>query len=700
MSRRESPFALAVLVACIAAAGLLPRPALPQPDVAALVQQMPDADRDGKYTGPSPGDAERVYQAIFNGGRNSILQLIGMIVEPGAGDDYKARYVLHGLAIYVGRPGLETERRVAGDALISALTGDTSPGVKRCLIQELQFLGETRSAEAIGSFLLDEALCDDAAMALVALGQEAAGPLAKALPDAQGRSRLAVIQALGELRHAASADALVPLLQDEDSDCRVAAAVALGKIGAARGARPMIRALEVAEGYDRVQIFEACCVLADNLRQAVRSQSARRFYSGIWRATPGQGEPQVRHAVAQALAAESGAQPTEALVQALQANDPAVRAAAVYALGQRGDETAFPAVAAAMRDEDAGVRLVAISSVGPTGQEQSVPVLVAALPGEEPQGTRALWSALLTVPGAEANAALAQGLAGVPDGPDSALSRRVLLSVLTERRAAEGADPAFELATDEDAAVRVQALRALAVIADGTYAPRLTQLVARPRDGEESKAFEDALVATCLRISDEARRVEPLLPVLASAESGPRCVLLRVVGRIGAPASVSVLLEALSDGNAEVRDTAMRALSEFPNDRPAPQLLEIAKTTDNADHHVLALRGYVRMAEQQRANEDKCAMLKDAMGAAVGLDERRLVLDSMGKINSAEALTAVASWLTEPGLTERAGRAAVRIARELKAPDADTVRQAMQAVLQHVRTEEVRKDATDVLAGL
>lgn len=702
MKRTESYWAiLSIATMCgVAALAVLPHAATAQPDVAALVNEMPDADPDGKYTGPAPEEAQRVYEALLKGGQGSLLELIGMLVEPGQGEDYKARYVLHGLAIHVGRPGADAERRMLGDALISTLKGRTPTEVKRFVVQELQFLGEQRAVGALGGLLSDEALCMDAVLALVALGEQAAPPLAKALPKARGRNRLAIIQGLGELRHARSTPALIRILNQGGGEARVAAAAALGKIGDPRAVQPLVRALEASEGYERVQIAEACFVLANNLGQAGAEEAALRAYRGIWRALGDEAAPQTRYAVAEGLALRLSSEATANLVRRLKAEGAAMRAAIVHVLGRRGDATAFPAVASAMEDDDAGVRLMAMSSLGPLGREQSIPLLIAALPGDDPQVSRVLWTALLTAPGDQVNRALADGLSRVADGPDASDSRMIILDVLAERHASEGAEPALRLASDRDVAVRVKALRTLAVVADGTYAPRLVGLLPKATDAEELKALEDALVATCLRIPNEEQRVAPLLPAVTAGEVGPQCLVLRAAGRIGAAASVEVLVTALEDGNAEVRDTAMRALSEFPNDRPAAQLLEIAKTTDNADHHGLALRGYVRMAEQKRDNQAKLAMLGEAMGAARTVEEKRSVLDSISKLNNAEALMALVSYLPNPELANAAGRLAVRTARGMKGRDKDKIRQAMEAVLEHAKAEQVRKDAQDILAGL
>ncbi|MGD8237276.1 MAG: HEAT repeat domain-containing protein [Armatimonadota bacterium] len=699
-TRHPSLTHFCLLVACVAVAPVLLALPTQAADLAALVGTMPDADRDGKYTGPAPEEAQKVYDVILEGGAASIAELVGILVPPGEAEDYKARYVLHGIAIYVGRPGAEAQRRMFGEALISTLSSDIHKEVKRFVIQELQFLGETRAVNAIGRFLLDEAVCDDAAMALVALREGAAGTLAGALPHARGQCRLAIIQALGELRHAQSVPALIRALGEGYNDARLAAAVALGKIGDPTAVEPMLRTAAAAHGFPRVPMCDACLVLAENLCRAGNDNVGLRVYERMWTGVHAWAESQLRYAVVEGLAPPLASESSSNLIRQLRDSSPATRAAIVHLLGQRGDPAAFDSVASAMRDRDPGVRLVAASSLPAVGAEKSIPLLIGALPGESPEAARVLHAALLTVPGEGANEALADGLGNVRDRPDAAATRIFLLDVVTRRNATEAADAALFLTGNRDPAVRIAAVRALGALAGGDLAPSLVDLLAEAKDADELRALEDALVATCQRISPDGRRVEPLLPALAVADAEARCTLLRIAGRIGSGASVPLLLEALENNNATVRDAAMQSLADFPNDKAAPDLLRIAKTTDNPDHQVAAFRGYMRIAERKGGNEQKLAMLREAMGAAKRTEDSRSVIGSMGKINTAESLMAIASYLTEPALTERAGKAALSVVRKLKGRPADKIRQALRQVLEHTKAEDTRKAATELLEGL
>ena len=115
-------------------------------DLAALVNRIPELDVAGertgnkeqddirkrdenKLTGPKWAAAQEMFDTILRGGRDSIIALIDMLKEVDKGDDYKVRYVLHGLALYVCRPEKRGQRAVFIDALLSQIGGARAKAV-------------------------------------------------------------------------------------------------------------------------------------------------------------------------------------------------------------------------------------------------------------------------------------------------------------------------------------------------------------------------------------------------------------------------------------------------------------------------------------------------------------------------------------------------------------------------------------------
>jgi hypothetical protein len=296
-----------------------------KPNVAALVDQMPDTDNDikakqeeakaqaqpdapdkptpkpdrlgaaSKFTGPDPDGAEKIFAEILSGGRESIRELLGLVREPSDADykNYKVGYVLHGLVIRAGRGSKESERRLLADTLASQLGSDKhSKAVRAVFIRELRTLGGKESVSALGKQLGDDELCSDATLALLTIRDGAAVQFRSALAQSQGRNRVGIIQALGVLQDSDSAPALKKALNEQDPNVRRTAAWALANIGEASAIDALLKSADRAQGWERTEATRHCLLLADRLAASGKQSQANRVYVYL-RAT--RTDPSERH---------------------------------------------------------------------------------------------------------------------------------------------------------------------------------------------------------------------------------------------------------------------------------------------------------------------------------------------------------------------------------------------------------------------
>jgi HEAT repeat protein len=305
-----------------------------KPNVAALVEQMPDTDKEirakqaeagpqtqldapdkpkpkpdqwgaaSKFTGPDPSAAEKVFAEILSGGRERIVELLGLVREPSDADykDYKASYVLHGLVIYVGRAGNQSQRRLLAETLASQLGSDKhSKAVKGYFIRELRVIGGKEVVSALSPHLLDDELCADTAQALLTIRDGAAPRFRNALEKSKGRNRITMIQAMGVLQDTRSAGALKRALGDEDHQVRRTAAWALANIGEASATDALINAADNAQGWERTEATKACLLLAERLAATGQKRQATRIYAHLRDMRKDPGERHVREAAEKAL---------------------------------------------------------------------------------------------------------------------------------------------------------------------------------------------------------------------------------------------------------------------------------------------------------------------------------------------------------------------------------------------------------------
>lgn len=269
----------------------------------ALVDQMPNPDGRGMYTENMDKEKiEKAVAAICEGGAENARGLVEMLAEPGSEEDVKPHYALHCVVNHTLIVKDEEARKAFCDVMAAELSGEHSDYVKSFLCQTLQWAGRREAIDALGNLLLNEALCDPAAMALAAIKDGAADGLRKALPKAKGKCRLAIVDALAALADTGSASVFKDALDDPDCEVRIAAGAGLAEIGDASAADLLVKAADARPGWERVQATKHCMVLAENLAAAGKRGDAEKIYKHLRDSRKDPSEQYVREAAEKALA--------------------------------------------------------------------------------------------------------------------------------------------------------------------------------------------------------------------------------------------------------------------------------------------------------------------------------------------------------------------------------------------------------------
>lgn len=276
-------------------------------ELKSLVDQMPDPDDRGMYT--KNIDKEQIEAAvakIFEGGRDYLQGLIDMLGEPGSAENVKPHYALHCVLNHALIIGDDEARRVFGVTLASNLSADLSDYNKAYLCQELQWMGRSEAVEALGQLLLDEALTEPAAMALVAIKTGAAATFRQALPNAQGKCRLSIIDALVALEDPDALDELMAALEDEDPEVRIAARAGLAKLPVPAATRAVIQSVAGTTGWERTQAAKCLLVAAETVAAHGNTGGAKRIYDVVTTTFADPAEAHVREAAALGRASLTG----------------------------------------------------------------------------------------------------------------------------------------------------------------------------------------------------------------------------------------------------------------------------------------------------------------------------------------------------------------------------------------------------------
>ncbi len=372
---------------------------------------------------------------------------------------------------------------------------------------------------------------------------------------------------------------------------------------------------------------------------------------------------------------------------------PESQAGLLEALGERRDPVARPDVLNMLESKEEKVRAAALKALGFLGTDEDV----ALLADKAAEGTAAEKSAaresLVRLQFEGANDAIVKTLE-----QGSPAVRVELLGALAGRNARSELPTVYECVEDSEASVRVAALEALRLLADESQAAKLVEIVKAAGSDLERRKAELALLVLCSRSGQAC--LEAVLAGLDGAEGPSRAALLRAAARVGGPEALETVAAHVNHSDEAVSDEAVRRLSIWSDPAVLPELKALAEQKDNQRHHVLAIRGMVRLAS---AVEDKPAdvdTLAQALELAQRPAEKRLVLGALGGAAQAKAATLAAALLDDPSLCEEAALAVVRVAEKAEGSDAQTLRPLLEKVQSKSKSQEVRSRAKKALDAL
>jgi HEAT repeat protein len=626
---------------------------------------------------------------------------------------------LQDLVLVASRPGAETERLALAKALADKLGASTPKLARVWMLRQLERIGRAEAVAAIAEALkdTDPLVRDSARRALAANPAPEAGQvLIAALAAATDAPwRIALINALGYRADSAAVAALLKPAADDNDDIRSAALIALATIGDKSAADALAAAQGKGSAPAQRIAVDSYLRLADRLTAKGDQTTALAIYRkllgsadpikcaaiiGVGRAGSTEDLPVIFTALAdqdakvwgaalEALALMNAKEVTASIADKTKTSSGQLKALLIRALAARNDKSVMGIFAAAATDADQAVRVEALKALGTLGDAAAVPVLLKAALGAGPTQETARAS-LQTLKGADVDAALVAAL----NSTDTASE---VMRTLAARRSVSATDAILKMAQGSDAAVRVEALKALAELADAKAIGQLVTILTAAAGNQERDEAAKALAAVARRGSVD-NSAQPVLAALAQAQGQTRLTLLAVAGRIGGNNALAAVTAAVKDNDPAVRDAAVRALADWPDMTAVDDLLKLAADPATSEtHHVVALRGGLRLAGQ-RDNQNQAQRMNifaAVLKIARRTDEKRQALGGLGDFRDQNAIALVQPYL-DTDLKEEAAAAAVKIARANNNPRPQ-LKPIMQKVLEISKNNNTRRDAQDVI---
>jgi HEAT repeat protein len=646
-----------------------------------------------KFPAQTPAEKEALAAEIIALGETGIEEICRRLVPAGKADDSLVRYALEAAGTYVMRPAAEGERRLYARAVIKALLTVPDSEVKAFLISRLQASGGREALHPLVRYLNDPKLGDPAIQALLSIrppGIEKA--LIQALDRKAGANKLALIQALGEIRSLAAVEKIIPFASSRDQPTRDAALFALANIGDPRAERVLNKIPVALSPMERARAVSRYLLFALRAAEAGRREDAVKSCRDIIEKSTGSEEGQVRSAALALLTELRGAEALTDLLQAMDSPDAAyreralelslslpgeeaaarwieragevsheARAQIIAMLGRRSDKAALPFIKESLKSEAKAVRLGAIFAIARIGGSEVMTDLCELWQSADEEEADVLKGVFLTFPSAAAVAATA----GIFDGA-SPSGKAAILALLGERGAAEYAGIVLSAAASDNEPIRKSALAALEKVARAQDLAQIMDLLSAAAEPAEILALQNALVAAAGQLKDPESRADAILEKMHQAQGSKRLNLMRPLARVGGENALKAVLAEIQNPDSQVQAVAMYTLANWTEFRAVPELRKVAAAADGSAGRrfvYLALQGYVRLVhESDLPAEKKLEFIKNVLSFAREPAEKNIIIAGLGGIKNGESLLLISPFLDDPAFREKAAQAALRAA--------------------------------------
>ena len=167
-------------------------------------------------------------------------------------------------------------------SLIGVLQSDATYAGKQYVCRELSIIGTEQSVPALAKMLTNDEYSDMARYALERIPGEAVDEaLRNALAKTTGKTKVGIINSLGERKDSKAAAALSKLIYDSDNMIADAAASALGKIGGPEATKALAEAKGKTSGKLQMVLLDAYLKCADQLAAQGKKKQALAIYKEL-----------------------------------------------------------------------------------------------------------------------------------------------------------------------------------------------------------------------------------------------------------------------------------------------------------------------------------------------------------------------------------------------------------------------------------
>ena len=570
-------------------------------------------------------------------------------------------------------------------AMVKAMKNSkTKYAGKQFVCRMLRRIGTAQSVPALASLLSDKEMSHMARFALQDMPcSEAGDALIKALGEVKGDLKIGIVGSLGLRGEERAAEQIAPLMKSDDKMMAQAAIKALSHFSNRVTGMALVET-ELPEDLEMLR-NDAILMCTDTMLGKGEVDFAAGIYErmttaeyptfiriaayrGLVKARKQEAVPTIvgllkdkdidlQRAAGKFIVEMEGTEATKAFASQLGTLSPSTQVILISALESRNDKAATAAITEVIKSSGSEeVRVAAIRAIATLGDASSVKLLAVLCVDNSAVGKEA-GNSLRRLKGDGVSDAMVETIAsrGKSD------VRVALIDVVVARRDNEALATLLKVAKDGDADVRKAAYKAIGTLGGAGEFDDMVAMLVSVKGNSERAAIERSVSTMAGRLDEKS--AAGVIANLRKADSDAKARLVGILPRLGGSDALDAIRYQVRRGTGDVKKAAIRAMAEWSDPAPLADLMEIAKTESDLSTHVIALRGYIKLASQpaNRASSDTVKLLADAIDAAKRPDEKKAVLAVLPKYAGDDAMKIIEACQKDNALKREADFAAKKI---------------------------------------
>ncbi|NOR33226.1 MAG: DUF1080 domain-containing protein, partial [Bacteroidales bacterium] len=627
-------------------------------------------------------------QSMLSMEEAGLQMIMDLVIPPGTGDDTKARVAIESLSRYISQPGMEKEQSAWEVMILKEIEKRENPYVKNFFISQLNYFGSEVSISHLTPYLTDPKLQDPVIRAIRDINpEEAAGLFVDRLQSCEGRTQIALVNAIKNTGNSSHAEAVAALAGSDSPELQRSVLACLAVLGnpdsygllknAAKetGYLPeptratgslIVYARTLSKQNQRDLSLKICknvikrCSTPEQvtlksaaLTTAAGNDAIDKSVSLLVDAMKDKSKPYRMTAIRYAAANNT---PVNPWVSALNnSKDSEVKAEILSLFGMLLSKETVNIVSSYMDDPDATVRQQAVLTLALIQKSDAVPaILKYTLSYPAAPDSKTARAALLQTVGMDQLPLLTAALDGAPEG-----AKVVLIEVI----AAKGDPDSFDILyaqIAQEGTVRSASLKNLYLVSDQGELGDLMKLFDQLEDKDEIAAIETALVAAINRGRHREVSTQALLVHAARTYSVEKYI--GVLAKAGGKEALEAVYESYGSGDEETRKRAFTGLIKSGDINAASPLFKICTQSTDSREKEAAFKNYVRIVSASALPDDqKLLLLRKIETLASSPDDTGLLIRAMGRIKTFLSFVTLSTYLEEEELKSQAANALVSV---------------------------------------